>query len=92
MKTEHTKGKWVVNPELLTEVIIPSKMKMEVEVWHVKEEEEIAIANARLIASAPDLYEALKAVYKDIELNNVKGGSDELNVMVSSVLARVERS
>jgi len=32
------------------------------------------------------LFEALQAVYKDIELNNVKGGSDELNLLVQQAL------
>lgn len=42
-----------------------------------------------LHGSAPELYEALLAVYKDIELQNVEGGSDELNTMVSKALAEV---
>ena len=36
------------------------------------------------------LLEALLAVYADIELQNVEGGSAELNVMVSSALAKAE--
>ncbi len=39
-----------------------------------------------LIKSAPQLLEALQAVYKDIELQNVKGGSDELNLMVQEAI------
>lgn len=34
------------------------------------------------------LYEALLAVYKDIELQNVDGGSDELNIIVQQALAK----
>ncbi len=37
------------------------------------------------------LYEALLAVYKDIELQNVKGGSDELNMMVQGALKMGEK-
>ena len=52
---------------------------------------EEAEANAYLIEAAPELYRTLKAVYADIELQNVKGGSDELNFLVQQVLAQVER-
>lgn len=40
--------------------------------------------------SAPKLYEALLAVYKDIDLQNVQGGSDELNILVQQAIAEVE--
>ncbi len=46
--------------------------------------------NARLIAAAPELYRALVAVYGDIELQNVKGGSDELNAIVCEALRKVD--
>lgn len=36
------------------------------------------------------LVAALQAVYRDIELQNVPGGSDELNLMVQAALERVE--
>ena len=36
--------------------------------------------------AAPDLYKALLAVYTDIELQNVEGGSDELNIIVQEAL------
>ena len=32
------------------------------------------------------LYDALLAVYQDIELQNVEGGSDELNIQVQQAL------
>ena len=38
----------------------------------------------------PELLEALQAVYADIELQNVSGGSDELNLQVQAVLAKAE--
>ena len=37
------------------------------------------------------LLEACKAVYQDIELQNVKGGSDELNIMVQQAIAQAEK-
>ena len=35
-----------------------------------------------------DLLEALKAVYNDIEVQNVKGGSDELNLVVQEAIKK----
>lgn len=37
-----------------------------------------------------ELRRILLAVYQDIELQNVEGGSEELNLMVSEVLAKTE--
>jgi len=39
---------------------------------------------------ASKLYEALLAVYRDIDLQNVEGGSDELNLMVQEALTEAE--
>lgn len=39
---------------------------------------------------APELYEALLAVYRDIDLQSVDGGSDELNILVQQVIAKVK--
>ena len=51
-------------------------------------------ANARHIVHCvnchDELLEALQAVYSDIELQNVKGGSDELNFIVQQALAKAE--
>ena len=45
-------------------------------------------ANAHLIAAAPDLLEALLAVYQDIEIQDVPGGSDELNFLVQQSIKK----
>ena len=47
-------------------------------------------ANAYLIAAAPELLAALNAVYSDIELNNVEGGSEELAFIVEQAIAKAE--
>ena len=44
----------------------------------------------RMKHHALEMYEALLAVYQDIEIQNVIGGSAELNVMVSEALAKAE--
>lgn len=50
----------------------------------------IELHQARMIKTWPQLLVALKAVYQDIELQNVPGGSDELNVLVQEAIALVE--
>lgn len=40
--------------------------------------------------ATPDIYKALLAVYGDIELQNVKGGSEELNLQVQQALEKAE--
>ena len=37
-----------------------------------------------------DLYEALLDVYGNIELQNVEGGSDELNIQVQRAIVRAQ--
>ena len=37
-----------------------------------------------------ELRKILLAIYEDIELQNVEGGSEELNIMVSEALAKTE--
>ncbi len=56
-------------------------------------------ANAELMASAPDLLAenkklkaALIAVYSDIELQNVQGGSNELNLLVQTAIKARQES
>ena len=48
------------------------------------------IANANLISAAPDLYQALLAVYQDIDIPNTLGGSSELDISVQQALAKAE--
>ena len=49
-----------------------------------------AKANATLISAAPDLYQALLAVYQDIDIPNTLGGSSELDISVQQALAKAE--
>ena len=50
-----------------------------------------ALLDQRLEENKYEMWEALLAVYKDIELQDVEGGSDELNQMVRGVLMKIER-
>ena len=43
------------------------------------------------LAQRDALLEACRAVYQDIELQNVKGGSNELNIMVQQAIAQAEK-
>jgi len=61
--------------------------------WTNKDQEAheaLATAIAGNINEESMQLKALKAVYQDIELQNVKGGSDELNVMVQQAIALAE--
>lgn len=86
---KHTPGPWkVTEADTFTAKILgPNGYPIAyVEQGHETDPE----ANVHLIVAAPELLEALLAVYADIELQNVKGGSDELNLMVQAAIAKVE--
>ncbi len=51
----------------------------------------IELHQERMVKTWPQLLAALKAVYQDIELQNVPGGSCELNLMVQEALALAEK-
>jgi len=96
MKTEfkHTKGNWIFkeweqegtnfyhirSEKQFTDLIAT------IHRWKGHIDKREALANAKLIAAAPDLLNALMAVYQDIELQNAEGGSDELNVLVQNAI------
>lgn len=60
MSTQHTPGPWVVNLIQLNQ-IATADAKLEIARATVLRDQHKTIANARLIAAAPDLLEALKA-------------------------------
>jgi len=67
MKTKHTPGPWKVDPDYLEEVICSEFVSILPYCTSGFEEE--AEANAKLIAAAPEMLEALKTV--DLFLNEV---------------------
>lgn len=93
MTSKHTPGEWHIE----------KPHGCDYEIWHGKigdkDRELIAEymsqSNAEFIVqtcnSYYELLEALKAVYTDIELQNVQGGCNELNFMVQQAIAKAER-
>jgi len=45
----------------------------------------------KYLKHGPEMEKAIRAVYSDIELQNVSGGSNELNFLVASVLAKLDK-
>lgn len=88
----YTKGEWkLVQPKSGTLLIVSGNKNIASTstATSIEDAQEV-LGNAYLIASAPDMYEALLAVYQDIELQNVDGGSAELNLIVQKALAKAE--
>ena len=95
---EYTKGEWRIIKDVDNRTHImgfESDFERNVCMLSVRSPEEVE-ANAHLIASAPDLYEALKAVYKRMEMQDRvsralgEEGRDILLEQVIKVLAKAE--
>jgi hypothetical protein len=89
----HTPGPWEVNTNILTPRIFSGDV-MIADVRHVRGNQPngSAEANARLIAAAPALLEALKRAQwelNDIAQHGGRGG-DESMKMISDALAKVQ--
>ena len=48
------------------------------------------LLDQRLEENKYEMWELLNLIFQDIELQNVRGGSDELNIRVSSLLKKIE--
>lgn len=69
MSTAHTHGPWSVNPEGIGECVVGSVDRMVCECYedgNTQNEEDLA--NARLIAAAPELLDALNGLYGLLQL------------------------
>lgn len=66
MSTQHTPGPWVVNP-IQPNQIATADAKQEIARATVLNDQHETIANARLIAAAPDLLDALKLCEGNID-------------------------
>jgi len=49
------------------------------------------LLDQRLEENKHEMWELLKKIYLDIELQNVRGGSDELNIQVDHLLYKIEK-
>lgn len=92
MTAKHTPEEWQVNfdPSDDEYIEINDNVGDPIAVVHaggVRSIDEDQI-NARLIAAAPEMLATLETVYQDIELQNVKGGTDELNLMVQAAIRK----
>lgn len=69
-KPKHTPGPWKVSDTIALQ-IESAVTKREICDWYVNERtEQEDLANARLIAAAPEMLEALKLAYKSMEHRN----------------------
>jgi hypothetical protein len=73
---KHTKGPWVVNPIQLIQ-ICTADARMEVARATVYSNAHESIANARLIATAPELLDELKKLYRAY-VNLLETGRDRI--------------
>ena len=74
METKHTKGKWAVSSQKILNTVKNELENIDFEmaavdtdghyasIWCFSEHKEQAIANAKLIAAAPELLEALESI------------------------------
>jgi hypothetical protein len=64
MKTQHTQGKWKLNPDNPYQVLIDSSIKINLKAFRFQKHEDEYKSIMRLIAAAPDLLEALIEIRK----------------------------
>ena len=84
-----TNGKWVVNPKAKSIVLLPNGMT--VEVWKINTQStEEAEANARLIASAPEILESLKKIIA-IQFNSTASLA-ELNSQIKNAIPIINKA
>ena len=77
METKHTPGKWniVESNKIDEEAHIQTDLKSICRMWIQMDSQDMA--NARLIAAAPDLLEALKALVADLKPYMGQGRMDD---------------
>ena len=68
MKTKHTPGPWVINPINHCEILADGRLTMNTVVANVP----VGMPDARLIAAAPEMLEALEKIKETLDI--IKGG------------------
>ena len=94
MNTQHTPGPWVVyddsNDGKTNRIEIAARGKTVARIYHSVPEEDLL--NARLIAAAPDLLEALQRLLADIveyqTINKLGGENNHWQVIARAVIAK----
>lgn len=81
--TKHTPGPWVVNPIQLNQIATPDA-RLEIARATVLRDQHETIANARLIAAAPELLEALKAIVKSLADQDDEGLIEHAQQMIDA--------
>lgn len=97
--TQHTKGPWEVMWEDHANVIIGADQAVIADCFHADDrtqgprEQEQALANARLIASAPELLEALNHAHNSLRtFRNVPKEEQEWTSFDDDVMEAIERA
>ena len=98
MKTQHTPGPWIVGGPVndIGDFRIFSETKQDtlyctVEVGWGSQAKEIAAANARLIAAAPDLLEALQAITAGV-IEGLNSEGDYMHARVKEARAAIAKA
>ena len=94
MKTKHTQGEWVLNSDNTitsgeTHIARTSLGKSGIPYIQIREEEQ---ANAKLIASAPDLLQTLERFSKAIFPNLTKEGEALLKIYQDLAKAAIKKA
>lgn len=95
---KHTPGPWETGSLMTRVEVLPQGWNMplciaDCHAGHAPESEAERVANARLLAAAPDMLEALKSVLASVPFASYRGDGEleECEQMVRSAIARAER-
>ena len=85
MEFKGTKGKWEVNPRASRNVRCGNVTIANCSSGQNGENEEEEIANAQIIASAPEMFELLKDIVKGIKGNNFEVTANEIEQLLIKI-------
>ena len=85
MEFKGTKGKWEVNPRASRNVRCGNVTIANCSSGQNGENEEEEIANAKLISSAPEMFEMLKDIVKGIKGNNFEVTANEIEQLLIKI-------
>lgn len=86
MKAKHTKGKWFVNPRSTRNVRCGDNTIANCSQGQDGDNEEEEIANAKLIAAAPDLLDALLKLQYAVKHGGVKGLFEDEKKLIDNAI------